>query len=183
MCLSRGAAAGKKHGFRVPRALLCAAIFALLSLPLQAASPAGLERLFTTAGERERLDRMRREGMGSGQRENAGVAASPVPRVKIDGVVMGSDGRRAVWANGRLRPAEDIVDGAGTRIRLAGDGRVAVKPAARRRPALLKAGQVLDLGSGRIHEAYETGAGGKESSDAARPPFSPGRKVLTGESP
>lgn len=125
---------------------------------LLAASPPGLERLFTTAGQRQELDRMRRDGVLAGQRmEPAAVgAAITESRVSIDGIVVGSDGRKIVWVNGRAMPAESVLDGRGVRVRLVSDERVAVKPAGQRRSALLKPGQVLELGSGRIHESYET---------------------------
>ena len=126
---------------------------------LQAASPPGLERLFATAAQRAQLDRMRREGVGSMEQDESTAGTGDTSRLKIDGIVVGSDGRRMVWVNGRLLPDRTVLGGAGARLRLVSNDRVAVQANGQRRAILVKPGQVIELDSGRVQEAYEPGAG------------------------
>ena len=126
---------------------------------LQAASPPGLERLFATAAQRAQLDRMRREGVGSMAQDETTAGTGEVSRMIINGIVVGSDGRRMVWVNGRLLPDRAVLGRTGARLRLVSNGRVAVKPSGQQRAILVKPGQVLELDSGKVQEAYEPGAG------------------------
>lgn len=134
-------------------AWLLAAVF--LPGAAGAASPPGLERLFTTPAQRALLDRMRREGVAGGWGELSAARSAGPRRVKIDGIIVGSDGRRVLWANGRAFPPRAVLKEAGARLRLVGRDRVAVRPAGRVRPTLVKPGQVLDLETDRVRETYE----------------------------
>ncbi len=132
-------------------------LFAVNILPgtAGAASPPGLERLFTTPAQRAQLDKMRREGVAGGWDEQSAARSAGPRRVKVDGIIVGSDGRRVMWANGRAFPSRAVLKEAGAQLRLVGRDRVAVKPAGRLRPILVKPGQVLDLETDKVRETYE----------------------------
>ncbi len=140
----------------------------ILPVPIYAASPQGLERLFTTSEQRARLDMLRRQNGDVRQRETSSTAAVSTSHLKINGIVTGSDGRRVLWVNGKASASGDARVSAGTRARLAENGWVMVQRKDQRNSILLKAGQVLDLDSGRVHEYYEKPDSSRSETDDAR---------------
>ena len=88
------------------RALALAALLAALA---PAPAPAvEIGRLFLSAAERDRLDRLRR-----GEPVTASTAAIPAANPAITGFVKRSDGRHTIWIDGRPmetsdRRAEDL---------------------------------------------------------------------------
>ncbi|HHH36507.1 MAG TPA: hypothetical protein ENK48_06735 [Gammaproteobacteria bacterium] len=108
-------------------------------------SAASLGRLFTTPGERARLDRAL-------DAKTTGRAVRP-SRFTFNGYMAGSDGRHAEWINGHRRKAG---------VRLRDDGRVLLRGL---RWLPLKPGQTLEADTGRVFEAF----------DRSHPSSDPGR--------
>jgi hypothetical protein len=129
--------------------------FITLPTPIYAASTQGLERLFTTSEQRTRLDFLRRQNSASVQQDASSSTAVNTSHLKINGIVTGSDGRRVLWVNGKVNASGNARLSTRARARLAKNGWVAVQRKGQRNSILLKAGQVLDLDSGRVHELYE----------------------------
>ena len=120
------------------------------ALPQALAAEQALGRLFTTPQERARLDQYWRQArQGDGHRRSGVLAAGPARLLVVNGLLQGSDGRRVVWINGRRRSGEDLLRD-GRRVWIAREG-----------PVLLRAGQALDLASGRILEPYERKRAGR----------------------
>lgn len=69
-------------------------------------------RLFTTAAERQRLDRLRRHADVTNARPRADRGALPSPAVHVQGIVLRSDGPYTAWVNDRsVRPGAPSEDG------------------------------------------------------------------------
>ena len=122
------------------------------ALPQALAGEQDLGRLFTTPQERARLDRYWKQArQGEDHYRSGALVTEPAARLLVvNGLLQGSDGRRVVWINGRRRSGKDLLRD-GRRVWIA-----------REQPVLLRAGQALDLTSGRILEPYERArAGGR----------------------
>lgn len=136
-----------------------------------AADPLAGHRLFTTAGERERLaalrsERAERQAQRDAEQQSGGAASrgssaaraspkpEPPPRVDLRGFVRRSDGPEAVWVNDgstlsgdmledNIRVRDGRLDGSTVRITLP-DGRT----------IRLKPGQTWDPETGRVRDSY-----------------------------
>ena len=98
-----------------------------------------LGRLFFSPEQRAALD-ARRKARVPDKPAAAPIVASPTTR--LDGYVRRSDGRSTVWVNG------DRADDASPRA----DGRVSVTVGESDARVPLKPGEVLDRGSGEVHD-------------------------------
>jgi hypothetical protein len=134
------------------RTVLCsgALLMALAFKPVM--SQDGVENLgtlFTDSGQREKLEAVRRGTYMEEAEKN-----SRVSNVRIDGVMMRSDGHNVVWVNGTstmdnssiegIRINADAADKDSQKIPVTVDGkRVYVKP-----------GQIWSEGTGRVTDNY-----------------------------
>lgn len=125
---------------RVARVLFAAA----LVLPTGAVVGADPVRLFTTAEQRERLDRLRAEARAEPLADKAPrevveqrAAARPPPDVTLEGLVRRSDGPAVVWVNGRsslegldgrIRVDADRIDGDRVPVTLSDGRRLRLQP-------------------------------------------------------
>jgi len=112
-----------------------------------------LGRLFTTPQQRAMLDQTLRTEARSGQQKNATTkTTATVQQLKLNGTLLGSNGRRHVWINGSLLTGHRAPGGA--RIRILDSGHVRLRLPATGRSRIIKPGQLVDIASGRIAEAY-----------------------------
>lgn len=108
------------------------------------ADPWGL--LFTTPGERARLDSGQAESVPSASSSSGGTKqAHPVQSVRVTGTLTSSRGKRTAWLNGKP---------AGSDVRVLGAGHVQFRPASSNTPLLIKSGQRFDPQTGEIVEGY-----------------------------
>jgi len=138
---------------RLIRSLLLAAGLPVL-MPVHAGDDLG--RLFTTPEQRGRIE-ARRQG-----RAPVETPVAVVDRLRVDGIMLSSDGRRRVWING----AEVMPDAPGSEVSLFRDGRVRLELDAKGTRRDLKPGQVLDRITGEVHEGYQPAP---EAPDSAPP--------------
>jgi len=152
---------------RGAKPLLCAALLAAAPLaPLAAAgehlvAPAqhaelGEHRLFTSAAERNRLDRARTalddevEPPPTSRTPHLMAVKKPLPKVKVQGIVKRSSGEDTVWVNGAsLQPGQRRGEIA---VRSARDGRRAQLLVSGERAIHLKPGQTFDPADNRISD-------------------------------
>ncbi|WP_297529033.1 hypothetical protein [Thiohalobacter sp.] len=127
---------------RLIRSLLLAAGLPAL-MPVQAGDDLG--RLFTTPEQRGRIE-ARRQG-----RVPVETPVAVVDRLRVDGIMMSSDGRRRVWING----AGVAPDAPGSDVSLFRDGWVRLELDAKGTRRDLKPGQVLDRITGEVREGYQ----------------------------
>ena len=140
------------------RSLRCVGL-SLVASCLLVASPdaAALGRLFSTPQERAHLDAMRRRAE-HGAPGGDGTQAEQVPdsaRLRVDGLVVREHGPGSVWINGewlnrdgKTREGIRVLGEAGGRVKiLLPHGTAAIR---------LKAGQHVDLATGKVRDAYET---------------------------
>lgn len=123
-----------------------------LCAPLTAFADNGdapIGRLFTDPVERTRMDRYR-----SGEKPRETVEKPSVSSVRVDGVMMRSDGENVIWLNGKdtldsdringIRVEPDAVDGDRLEVPVRVDGqRVRIKP-----------GQRWTQGTGKVADDY-----------------------------
>ena len=139
--------------------------------------PCGAGRLFSTPEERLRLDALRRhhERRPAPAADPAPLPARPGPEggrlaLRLDGVVLRSLGTGAAWVNGErvfgagsTREGVRVLGAEGGGVRLALPGGAAT--------VRLRAGQHVDLATGRVREGRQ--AGGDPSGNAAAAPPAP----------
>ncbi len=125
--------------------------------PVQADDDLG--RLFTTPEQRARIE-ARRQG-----RAPVETPVAVVDRLRVDGIMISSDGRRRVWING----AGVAPDAPGSEVSLFRDGRVRLELDAKGTRRDLRPGQVLDRITGEVHEGYQPAPEAPEGG-AAPPP-------------
>lgn len=130
--------------------LLAALSFGLLLIGTAPHAQAGdaLQRLFTTAAERDELDRRREQGVSEAEAPTA-----QADRLKVNGYIVRQDGKNVVWIN---KQSTLKGDSALTDVRVDGKGisqqRVPVHlPEGK---VNLKPGQVYARGVGTITESY-----------------------------
>jgi len=112
-----------------------------------------LGRLFTTPQQRTMLDQaLHAKARAPGQKNATAKTASTVQQLKLNGTLLGSNGRRRVWINGSLLSGHRAPGGA--RIRVLDSGRVRLRLPTASQSRIIKAGQLVDIASGRITEAY-----------------------------
>lgn len=123
----------------------------------QHAAAADLERLFTTPGERARLDALRREGMPRAASVNPSAGQAPVqaekpaPTIVLNGVLRRGDGDQVIWINGERADAGR--EQQGVRVRGADrDNRVTLDILEQERRVRMRPGQVWEPRSGRIED-------------------------------
>lgn len=121
------------------------ACLAAASGPAIAAEPLG--RLFFTPEQRALLDLQRRSGGADG------LAAAMAESLRLDGMLTRSDGRTAIWVNGR-----QLHDERGGGLRAAAThGRVRTS-AATGGPAEIRVGETLDPATGARSDLVAPGA-------------------------
>ena len=115
-----------------------------------AKDPYGL--MFTTPAQRELLDNRfnAKPGADSGTAASADAHASPV--LKLNGTLLSNTGRKEVWINGRRQLTS--APGSAGKVRVLSRDAVEVHPSPSTRPRSMKPGQVMDLATGQISEAY-----------------------------
>lgn len=131
-------------------------IILLLAAPGVQADGDPYGQLFTTPAERARLDHRFSAAADSTDSAQAGasVADTRAPRrLKVNGTVISSTGKKEVWINGesQLNPGQ----GSGGHVRLLDADHVRVQPTATGPSRDMKPGQVLDPNTGTVSEAYE----------------------------
>ena len=132
--------------------LTCIFLLALAWIPCEAQE---VGRLFFTPEQRAALD-ARRKSRVPDRPAVAPVAASPTTRV--DGFVRRSGGPSTVWVNGESLP--ESREAGSPRIERGGaDARVSIGVGEGNARARLKHGQVLDRGTGEVHDVL--GANGE----------------------
>jgi hypothetical protein len=122
----------------------------------------GLGRLFLTPEQRAQLDiaRVKRDQRPLVTNDAPPNTTAPTPQgppvVTYGGAVRRSDGKSTVWINGKpITERQQLRNEAEVSVLgVRGDGAVSVAVPQARRTASLKVGQQLDVGSGRIEEAY-----------------------------
>ena len=130
-----------------------AGAIALLVL-LAPCAPSGaqeLGRLFFSPAERDALDARRGDKPAAPP-----PATTPMP-LRIDGYVLRSDGRPAVWVNGAALATGSRKDGLRVTLGAGHPGEVAVAADARRSSVRVKVGGTLDRGSGELRDVIGDG--------------------------
>lgn len=131
----------------------CATFLALCLLPGVAAfgkDPYGL--MFTTPAQRELLDN-RFNAKPDAEAGTAAVAdAHASPLLKLNGTLISNTGRKEVWINGRRQLSR--ASGSAGNVQVLAPDRVKVRPTPSTPSRPMKPGQVMDLATGQISEAY-----------------------------
>lgn len=123
-----------------------------LLLPSSGTAEQAMGRLFLTPEQRSEMDAARRQVRNISFNLEREERAAPPAHLVLNGVVTRSDGKTTLWINDKIQGGEQMglaVPGRGKAM-----GMVSVTPPDARRPVLLKVGQSMDLGSGRVDEIY-----------------------------
>lgn len=143
-------------------ATLCAWLF----VPLQGHAEQAFGRLFFTPEQRDRMDVARQHQRSVRFDDEERIPQSQ--NIRLNGVITRSDGQATVWINNRIQrePSQTVAVGKGGEVRV-------VTPDAKRN-VRLKVGQTLDMGSGKVEEAYRrmppVNVSGKEKPSALTSP-------------
>lgn len=118
-----------------------------------------LGRLFTTPEQRAKMDNTFSAAFGP-----MDASYDEGAQLRLNGVIRGSDGRRAIWLNERqLAPGDTAV--------LLHDGRVRLQWNAGRSSRLVKPGQRVDKSTGRLYEPYDRALGVSANVEASAQPL------------
>lgn len=136
------------------------AVFTTLSLlagtPAFGSDPYG--QLFTTPVQRAQLDNRFTASSNTGEAETSVTAVSDrqaPASLQLNGMLTSSTGKKEVWINGRRQLGDAF--GSAARVSVLGPDAVQVRPALSARGRAMKPGQIMDLASGEISEAYTSG--------------------------
>lgn len=108
--------------------------------------------LFTTPEQRAALDANRSSGSVGKKASAAAVVNTRPATITVNGTLISSVGKKEVWLNGH--PSFEGKRNTARNLRLLGQNRVRLKSASASTSHILKPGQVIDLDSGKIDEAY-----------------------------
>lgn len=108
-----------------------------------------LGRLLTTPEQRHRIDALRKGKSPAGSDEKS----SPSD-IKMQGVVIRSDGKSTVWVNGKNTLKSNRVDGVHVRLNSLNNKTDTVTVVINNRPVRMKPGQVWSESSGKVTDGY-----------------------------
>ncbi len=119
----------------------------VLLTPFSASRADSLGRLFTTPQERASLDS--KSGIKLANRNTAQSKASQ--HIKLNGTVTSSTGKRNFWVNGKKHSNKNPDE---PRVHLTKSRQIQIDTPYRSKSAIIKPGQVLNLGNGQVYEAF-----------------------------
>lgn len=139
------------------RLTILATLCLLTSRGAFAADPYGL--MFTTPEQRAQLDnRFNGNAVNDATLSASGLSETLAPQsLKLNGTLISNTGRKEVWINGR--PQVAAAAGATANVRVLGPDVVQVRPSPTAQARPMKPGQVMDVTSGKIREAYTNATG------------------------
>jgi len=112
-----------------------------------------LGQLFTTPQQRAMLNAtLRSNSQQSTRQGRTGKIAVAARRLKLNGTLLGSNGKHRIWINGNLVKGQTAVGGA--RVRILDSDHVRLRLPVSGKSRIVSPGQVVNIASGRVTEAY-----------------------------
>ncbi len=108
-----------------------------------------LDRLFTDPRQREKLDAVRRGTYKEDAEKNAAVS-----NVRVDGLMMRSDGKNVIWVNGRSTLDNNSVNGIKTYPQSANASTYKVPVRVEDKKIKIKPGQTWSDSTGKVKDNY-----------------------------
>jgi len=121
----------------------------VVSSPVMAESSDDLDRLFTDRKERAQIDAMRRGAYSPGEGSAAGIS-----NVRVDGVMLRSDGSNVVWVNGKSTLEKTNVSGVRVYPDKVNRDSYAAPVVVDGKRKYIKPGQSWSASSGKIKDDY-----------------------------